>query len=93
MLARLGQALSRTRAIRSRRSLSTQSIAAEAETGMLCFFCQEGVEKKGLDPIHLTLSVRFPSEEGSNVQWLFCHFDCLAKHDNPEFPLLFRDSE
>ncbi|MDX6407845.1 MAG: hypothetical protein QOE13_916 [Gaiellaceae bacterium] len=93
MLARLGQALSRTRAIRSRRSLRTLSIVAEAETGMLCFFCQEGIEKKGLDPCMLTLIVRFLSDEESSSQWLFCHFDCLAKHDNPEFPLLFRDSE
>jgi hypothetical protein len=63
-------------------------IVTKDDPGVLCFFCQEGIEKKGLDPIKLTLSVRFPSEEGSNMQWLFCHFDCLAKHDNPEFPLL-----
>ena len=74
-------------------ALSTLSIVAEAETGLLCFFCQEGIEEKGLDPCKLTLNIRFPSDEGSGWQWLFCHFDCLAKHDNPEFPLLFRDSE
>jgi hypothetical protein len=66
---------------------------AETETGLLCFFCHEGIEEKGLDPCKLTLSVRFPSEDGSGWQWLFCHFDCLAKYDDPELPLLFRDSE
>jgi hypothetical protein len=57
--------------------------------GVLCYFCQEVIKAEGLDPCGITFSVRYPDESDPHGwQKLFCHFECFAKHDNPEFPLL-----
>jgi hypothetical protein len=61
---------------------------SEVEIGLSCYFCHQGIASEGLDPCGITFSVRWPSEDDAGWQQLFCHFECFAQYDNPDFPLL-----